>query len=380
MKSFFKVLLVFLIFSALPARAEEPSFSIENVTGDLYRFQSNAHYGVFLVTDEGIILADPINTATATWLKGELDRRFGVPVKYVIYSNDRPDHSTGGGVFSETAQFISIKEGAEKIALRGEAVTPGFTIRAPFTLLLGKKRVKLRPASTSGQIGVFFVKEKALFISDLVAVKQLPYGDLPGMDIIGELGGQFYLGKYDFIILIPGHGKIGKREDFFEYQDYLINLFHLGIRAKAEGLTLIETNENFPLEKYKYWENFDIWKEKNIEGVLRIIEEKGLLELFQKQKIVFPLRKGNPKFPSGAIQKNICGWAMVEYDVDDKGKTRNVTLVDSEPTGVFGPASITVAKKYRYAPRFPGSGIRTVIYYDIFGRCTAPDRDPSIED
>lgn len=380
MKSFSLVLLVFLTFAALSAKAEEPVYSIENVTGDLYRFQSNNHYGVFLVTDEGIILVDPINTETATWLKGELDAHFGVPVKYVIYTNDHPDHSSGGKVFSETAQFISIREGAEKMVERDQTVKPGFTISAPFTLSLGKRRVKLRPAFTSGQMGVFFIKEKALFVSDLAAVKRLPYEDLPNVDIIGAIGALFYLGKYDFQILIPGHGKIGKREDFFEYQDYLINLFHLGIKAKAEGLTLIETNENFPLDKFQHWENFNIWKEKNIEGVLRIIEEKGLLELFQNQKIVFPLKKGNPKFPSGAIQKNICGWAMVEYNVNDKGITRNVTLVDSEPTGVFGPASITVAKKYRYAPGFPGKGIRTVTYYNIFGRCTAPDRGPSIED
>jgi hypothetical protein len=54
-----------------------------------YQFTNKFHASVFLVTDEGIIATDPINAAAATWLKAELDQRFGKPVKYVIYT-ERP--------------------------------------------------------------------------------------------------------------------------------------------------------------------------------------------------------------------------------------------------------------------------------------------------
>ena len=52
------------------AAAEDPNKEIIQVAGDLYRFRNNNHYSVFLVTPDGIILGDPINSEAATWLKG----------------------------------------------------------------------------------------------------------------------------------------------------------------------------------------------------------------------------------------------------------------------------------------------------------------------
>ena|SRR5579872_637208 len=59
----------------------------------LYHFGNGVWFGVFLVTQDGIILVDPISTDLATWLKGELTQRFPrVPVRYVIYSHSHFDH------------------------------------------------------------------------------------------------------------------------------------------------------------------------------------------------------------------------------------------------------------------------------------------------
>ena len=75
-----------------------PVFSISHINGDAYRATVDNHGTVFLVTPEGIILADPIGPGMAEWLKGEFDRRFGVPVRYVVYSHYHWDHASGGGV------------------------------------------------------------------------------------------------------------------------------------------------------------------------------------------------------------------------------------------------------------------------------------------
>ncbi len=81
-------------------------YSISHISGGVYRAMNNNHGTVFLVTPEGIILPDPINTDFATWLKQEFDDRFGVPVKYVIYSHYHWDHASGGDVFADTASFV----------------------------------------------------------------------------------------------------------------------------------------------------------------------------------------------------------------------------------------------------------------------------------
>jgi len=109
-----RLLTALCLLSILPLNAQDeeaPAFafrnSIVNITGDLYRASNGAWHAIFLVTDEGIILADPLNPGFAAWLKGELDARFDVPVRYVIYSHSHFDHAPGAGVFADTATIVA---------------------------------------------------------------------------------------------------------------------------------------------------------------------------------------------------------------------------------------------------------------------------------
>ena len=95
----------------------QPTRSITHITGDLYRGQNNNHFMLLLVTDEGIIMTDPINAGFSTWLKDEVDSRFGVPVRYVLYSHHHGDHASGGAVFADTAQFVGHENMLNHLAL-----------------------------------------------------------------------------------------------------------------------------------------------------------------------------------------------------------------------------------------------------------------------
>ena len=88
------------------APAAAPRRTLERVNGDVYTATNNNHRTVFLVTKEGIVLADPINADFAKWLKAEFATRFKVPVRYVVYSHHHWDHASGGDVFADTAQFV----------------------------------------------------------------------------------------------------------------------------------------------------------------------------------------------------------------------------------------------------------------------------------
>jgi glyoxylase-like metal-dependent hydrolase (beta-lactamase superfamily II) len=83
-----------------------PRREITHVSGGVYRATNDFHGTVFLVTDEGIVVADPLTADFAIWLKNELDIRFGVPVRYVVYSHHHWDHASGGSVFSDTARYV----------------------------------------------------------------------------------------------------------------------------------------------------------------------------------------------------------------------------------------------------------------------------------
>jgi glyoxylase-like metal-dependent hydrolase (beta-lactamase superfamily II) len=84
-----------------------PAREIIHINGDLYRARNGNWYTIFLVTPDGIILGDPIGTEFSSWLKAELDTRFDVPVRYVVYSHSHFDHAQGGHVFADTAAFVA---------------------------------------------------------------------------------------------------------------------------------------------------------------------------------------------------------------------------------------------------------------------------------
>ena len=100
---------------AVTAQTPAPVFRIQQITGDLYRSGNGAWHSIFLVTDEGIILADPLNTGHANWLKEELQSRFGVHVRYVIYSHSHFDHVEGAAAFVDTATIIAHEGVAENL-------------------------------------------------------------------------------------------------------------------------------------------------------------------------------------------------------------------------------------------------------------------------
>ena len=85
-----------------------PPKTIVKVAGNIYRAGNGNWWSLFVVTSDGIILADPINPDFAAWLKGQLAERFpGKPVRYVIYSHSHWDHIEGGKVFADTARFVA---------------------------------------------------------------------------------------------------------------------------------------------------------------------------------------------------------------------------------------------------------------------------------
>jgi glyoxylase-like metal-dependent hydrolase (beta-lactamase superfamily II) len=95
-----------MLLIAAAAVGAQPTRAIIPISDALYRAQNGNWYGILLVTEEGIILGDPINTPFAEWLKDQLDERFDVPVRYVVYSHSHFDHAQGGAVFADTATFV----------------------------------------------------------------------------------------------------------------------------------------------------------------------------------------------------------------------------------------------------------------------------------
>ncbi len=312
-----------------PADAGPPR-SIVNLTGDLYRGQNNLHHNVFLVTEEGIIMTDPIDRDYATWLKAELDSRFGVPVRYVLYSHSHWDHASGGEVFADTAEFIGHENMTEALMVREGVALPenaaamdangngtiepseatgnfqnnfalfdanadgmlsgGEVARGPVsdvyppnetysdrtTITLGGKTAEMIHPGTQHAADmsvIYFPEESAVFVVDFLNLRLMPFQTLPGLELEPWLEQIRFVEAMNAEIAAPGHGEVGTTADVAEARQYLEGLRDGVAEAMAAGMTLEQMQESITFEAYSDWGFYEEWLPLNIQGMYNMLSE-----------------------------------------------------------------------------------------------------------
>ncbi|MEE8348412.1 MAG: MBL fold metallo-hydrolase [Acidobacteriota bacterium] len=324
------VLVVLVCLVAAHAQGPEPTRSIVNITGDVYWAQNNNHYTVFLVTPEGIILGDPINTGFSNWLKGELERRFNVPVKYVLYSHHHGDHASGGAVFADTAQLVGhenmihhlalpaadtpLPENAQEMDVSGNgrierseaggALRNGFAlidangdgalsgaevvrgpvseVRAPDitftdrrTITLGGKSVEIiytgNITHTDDMSVLYLEDDGVVFVCDFISIKRLPFRTLGNDRLDAWLNSIRAVEMLDFDYVLPAHGKVGNKADVTAHRHYLEELREAVAGGIAAGRSLEQLQQSILLEKYQDWLNFETQRTQNIEGMYNLL-------------------------------------------------------------------------------------------------------------
>lgn len=256
--------------------AKAPKRSIKKITGDLYRFQNNFHFSVFLVTKDGIIATDPINKGAATWLKGELKKRFGKSVKYLVYSHDHQDHSSGGEVFADTATVVAHEMArADIIGEKRPTAIPGITFSDKMTLELGGKRVELTyvgKGHSDNLIAMKFPGERTLYMCDLVVVKSVGYKTLTDAYFPEWIDALKTVEGLDFDTLAPCHGRMGTKADVRAQRVFYEDLYGAVLKAARAGQSIEEMKASIKLEKYKGWGRYKNFLPLNIEGIYRQIK------------------------------------------------------------------------------------------------------------
>ncbi|MDH3594630.1 MAG: MBL fold metallo-hydrolase [Rhodospirillales bacterium] len=263
------------LWSAGASAQQESKRAITKIAGDLYRFQNNFHFSVFLVTDDGVIATDPINAEAAAWLKAEIATRFGQEVEYLIYSHDHVDHIAGGEVFADTA--VVVAHDNAKAAILGEkrpTAVPEVTFSDSLTIALGGKTVELSYLGRShsdNMIVLRFPAERALFAVDFISVKRLPYKTLSDAYFPDWIAAIRQVEAMDFDILVPGHGPLGVKADAAEHRAYLEALHGAVLAAARAGRSLEQMQAEITLEAYADWGQYEAWRPLNIEGMHRQI-------------------------------------------------------------------------------------------------------------
>lgn len=261
-----------------PAAAQPapPVRDIIPVAGNVYRFRNNNHYSVFVVTPDGVIATDPINADAARWLEAEIGRRFGRPIRYLVYSHDHADHISGGEVFAATA--IVVSHANAKPVIEGErrpTAVPTLTFTDRAEVLLGGTAVVLEwvGRNHSNNSVVFRVpRERVAFAVDFIPVRAVAFRDFPDAYIEDWIESLGRVEAMDFDVLVPGHGPVGTKADVRAFREYMEALRAEVLRLAREGRSLDEVKQAVRLPQYQAWSGYAEMFPLNVEGMYRHVQ------------------------------------------------------------------------------------------------------------
>ena len=302
---------------------------IGKLTDNVYYARMDDYVSAFMVTPEGIILVEPIGVEMATWLKAELDKRFHVPVKYVIYSHSHWDHASGGSVYADTARFIGHENMLKNIAmppantplpanaraqdangngtiepseakgnlktmfsmydankdgvLSGAEVSrgplqfvsaPDITYTDRLNINLGGKRVEVIHMPTvhadDNTIVRFIDGSNVLFASDWITVHRLPFGPITP----DEMDNVKKVEAMDFEYFICSHGRLGKKSDVSANLHYREQLRDAVAKSIAAGQTLEQAQASILMDDYNDWEFYAVQRPQNVAGTYRALAKR----------------------------------------------------------------------------------------------------------
>ena len=264
--------------AAVLAQESRPDNEITKLGDDVYLFRHLFHQSIFITTPQGVIVTDPISSDAAVWLKTEIKKLTEQPVRYVIYSHSHADHITGGDVFADTATFVSHWAARRDILkeTRSQTPAPDVTFTDRMFVDLGGRHVELiytgRNHSDSSVV-VLLPQNRLLFAVDFIPVETVAYRTMRSDYPDEWIESLKKVEQLDFDILVPGHGKVGRKEHVRMFRTYLEDLTAAVQASVLKGTSLEETKKTVRLPQYQQWGRYGDWFPENVEGMYRYLSQ-----------------------------------------------------------------------------------------------------------
>jgi len=302
---------------------------IGRLTGDVYYARQDDYISAFVVTPEGIVLVEPVGTDMANWLKSEIEQRFDVPVRYVIYSHVDWDHGSGASVW-DSAQTVAQESLLARLAmppadtplpenvrsqdsngdgrlaraetegnlqerfilydedengmLSGAEVARGplALVRAPdltyadhMNIDIGGKRVEVISIPTghaSDNTIVRFVDgDNVLFASDWITINRTPFG--PDIATRDEISKVRTVATMDYEHFLCSHGRLGTKADVLANLQYREAVRERVSQAISAGQSMEQVRDGVLMEEYADWEFYPVMRATNVSGAYRALME-----------------------------------------------------------------------------------------------------------
>ncbi len=265
-----------LLFGA----AAQAQSNVVQVADGVYAFDPQDGYNsMFVVTDEGVIAIESVNSRHAAGMLEAIRSVTDQPVKYLLHSHNHWDHANGGKVFREAGAKLVAHE--EAIAWMAANPNPDLALPdeswsgAKTEITLGGRTVELHYLGMNHGLGmtVFLLpEEKAAYIADIVVPNRVLFAIVPDFNIKEWVRTLKEVEALDFDKAVYSHSEsgspIGTKKDVTLTSDYIADL-QAAIGAefqKGTGFTNIASAVKLP--KYKDWVGYDQWLELNVWRVM----------------------------------------------------------------------------------------------------------------
>ncbi len=214
---------------------------------------------MFVVTDEGVLVADGQGNVEATQTMVDMIAEMtDQPITHVVICSDHGDHTGGNTAFPSDATFIASStsqatmERSANNPNRREGsppvIVPQETVDDLMTLTLGGKEIQimfLGRAHTGGDLSVYVPADKVLFMSEAFLNRVFPAMRSAYPSEWSEVTNRAL--AMDVDVYIPGHGFVEEagvsREELETYRDALDTVIAEATRLHGMGLSAEEALE-----------------------------------------------------------------------------------------------------------------------------------------
>merc|ERR1719357_266839 len=266
---------------------------------------------MFVITGNGVMVVDPINSNSARAMLTEIRKLTNEPIRYVFYSHDHWDHTSGGQVFKNVgADIIAhadanawIKENTGPDQIPANIEWSGS--QKQYTLGRFTMELSFFGPSHGNGMTIFVVNSspRVAYVADLAAVKSVGPFYLPEFDTKGwenTLEKTLSL-DFDKVVFTHSPPEGGVKEDLADHLGYVKDI-RAAVKAELrKGGNPFEIPAKIKLDKYKDWAGYD---SQFLLNVFHFVVEEAVLGPYarpatKKNNVVSRNSLGTSRFGSG---------------------------------------------------------------------------------
>jgi glyoxylase-like metal-dependent hydrolase (beta-lactamase superfamily II) len=260
-------------------QADTPLSYTNEIAPGVYSFGGgNGYHSMFLVTDEGVVAFETINSAHSEMMIEAIRGVTDQPIEFAMHSHNHWDHASGGGVF----QAAGAETVAHTLAAQYLAAVPGQDTSIPDIVWGGNRHdieiagmtVQLHYLGLNHGLGmtVFVIPEKRVaYIADLVTPNRVGFNIMPDFNIgewertLGEIL------ELDFDVAVCSHTELSAEEapdgctktHVEEERQFLVDLRGAIFAEFQKGTPADEIPTTVALPQYAEWVGYDAWLPMN---------------------------------------------------------------------------------------------------------------------